>query len=129
MTGAASSVSLEVPSIEVEPQLRASITDTLDRLHMNGQGLDWSLQNRFKQLINGVTCDVDDDVVHTWVCSAAGDIFGQQMNVNNPRENPVALQSFHWLPHWTSAVKEIEQKVVEVVATELYSSCDIMESM
>ena len=128
MTGASSSVSLPVPNIVMKPQARSSLRHTLDRLHFNGQGLDWAVQNRFRQNLTGMVCHKSSDVIRSWVCTAAGDVFTQRMNLNDVEANRVVdNSSASWISQWTSCVKEIERDSVSIVATELYSSSDVTE--
>jgi len=128
MTGASSCVSLPIPSIEVQPQARSSLQHTLDRLHSNGEGLDWAVQNRFKQNISGMVCHKKEDIISSWICTAAGDVFAQRMDLNDVRENRmVDKSSTNWVSQWTSCVKDIERDPVSIVATELYSSFNVVE--
>ena len=122
-------VDLAVPLMELEPQGRSSLQDTLYRLHCQGQGLDWSMQNRFKQNISGMVCAEEDQVLHSWLCTAAGDVFAQTMDLKDSH-TMVSNSHSQWIEQWTSCVREIEQdSSVSVVATELYGTSHIVESI
>ena len=50
------------------------------------------------------------------------------MDLNDVKENRVVDNSFtNWISQWTSCIREIERDSVSVVATELYSSSDVVE--
>nr|CAG4642601.1 EOG090X0864 [Evadne anonyx] len=125
-----SSLSLPVPSLEMKPQTRSSLHHTLERLQMNGYGLDWADRNRFQQSISGLVCHKQDNIIRSWTCTGAGDVFVQRMDLNDVEENRVVdNSSTDWISQWTSCVKEIERCPVSNVATAFYSSFDVVELM
>lgn len=78
-----SSDSLPIAAIEIEAKERWTTLNSLDVLHRKGLGVDWSTQNRFKQMRSGLACAKDNDgTIHIWQCNVAGDIFVQQLNIN-----------------------------------------------
>ncbi|XP_046652320.1 uncharacterized protein LOC124343166 isoform X2 [Daphnia pulicaria] len=104
---------LPVVSVEFEPRIRWSVLDTFGAIQQRGLGLDWSIQNRFKQMRSGIACDKDSDgTIQIWQCTVAGDLFSQQLNPSKrigPSQQKATHLFFTQLSDWTEAVEQIEE--------------------
>lgn len=104
---------LPVVSVEFEPRIRWSVLDTFGAIQQRGLGLDWSIQNRFKQMRSGIACDKDSDgTIQIWQCTVAGDLFSQQLNSSKrigPSQQKATHLFFSQLSDWTEAVEQIEE--------------------
>ena len=101
------------PVIEIEPRARSTIQDTAEHLfsHFLGEGMDWAVHNRLSQCLSGVTCDrADDGTVNIWQCTVVGDIFLQQLNINQSAESSRASSEFlvNRSKEWIKRAGEIE---------------------
>lgn len=128
-----SSDSLPIVTVEIEAQKRWVVLDSLDILHRKGLGIDWSTQNRFNQMLSGLACAKDKDgTVQIWLCNVAGDIFAQQLNVNERigcSQGKVS-EDIAWLHEWIESVEEIEESLSSpenVEQTERFVASPILE--
>ena len=125
-------ISLETPRFQVLPTHKLSLSSTQDVLMGQGDGLDWSFQNRLRQNTTGFACDIYQDIVRIWTCTEPGDVFVQQMNLKPENPNTVKFKRFtspsSWVPQWTRAIRESERKSPLLLATEIYDAYELSTS-
>ena len=122
--------SVLAPSIEIEPRKRWTSIDTLEFFQLRGLGLEWCTQNRFKEMRSGLACDKENDgTIQIWQCTFAGDVFSQQVNVNErigPNQQKVSKTFVNWVPKWMDAVREIEED--SSTANQIIPANELFES-
>lgn len=104
---------LPIVSVEIEPRVRWNVFDNFEVIQQRGLGLDWSIQNRFKQMRSGIACDKDvDGTIQIWQCTVAGDIFSQQLNPSKrigASQQKTSDTFFKQMSDWIEVVEQIEE--------------------
>lgn len=133
---ATSNETMPAVNIQIESRSRLTPINTLECLRYQAIGLDWAVKNRFEQQRSGVICDKESDgTILSWQCNAAGDVFVQQLNVNEKygfTDQVKSSEFTSWMSEWTDAVVEFEDTPTtstSVEQSEHFNCEDIMKGI
>lgn len=132
-TSSPSSTTFSAAAISVQPTFRKTSSTTLRHVQESkGWGLDWSIQKRFEQPITGLTCHlIKDNTINIWNCTAAGDIFVQQLALDEREIGPSQTSSSNFadrMKEWLSGAEESESSAFTPMASEIHQCSYVRQS-